>query len=120
MQENCLFCKIIAGQIPGKVVYEDDDIFAFEDIHPQAPQHILIIPRQHIVASMNDLTPDQAPLLMRIFQTAQRIATERGIDKTGYRFVTNVGPDSQQSVFHIHFHLLGGAPMGVFGIPYKG
>ena len=117
MQENCLFCKIIAGQIPGKIVYQDDDIFAFEDIHPQAPQHILIIPRQHIVASMNDLTPEQAPLLMKIFQAAQKIAAERGIDKTGYRFVTNVGPDSQQSVFHIHFHLLGGAPMGVFGIP---
>jgi histidine triad (HIT) family protein len=116
MQENCLFCKIVAGQIPSKVVYQDEDIFAFEDIHPQAPQHILIIPKEHIAASMSDLTEKDAPLLLRIFNVATQIARERGFEQRGYRFVTNSGPDSQQSVFHIHFHLLGGAPLGLFGV----
>jgi histidine triad (HIT) family protein len=119
MQEDCLFCKIVAGQIPSKLVYQDNDVYAFEDINPQAPQHILIIPRQHIAASMHDLKPEQAPLLMSIFQAAQKIAIERGIDKTGYRLVTNTGPDSGQAVFHLHFHLLGGARLGLFGVPHK-
>ncbi len=117
MQQNCLFCKIAAGQIPAQILYQDDDVLAFADIHPQAPQHILIIPRQHMAASMADLTAADAPILAKIFTTAQHLAHERGIDEKGYRFVTNVGKYSGQSVFHLHFHLLGGAPLGLFGTP---
>ena len=108
--ENCLFCKIAAGTIPGKIVYSDEDVVAFEDINPQAPQHILIIPRRHI-PSMADVTPDDGPLLGIIFAVAAKLAQKLGLDKSGYRFVTNVGPDAGQSVFHLHFHLLGGRKM---------
>jgi len=109
--ENCLFCKIAAGQIPGKIVYQDQDVVAFEDINPQAPHHILLIPRQHI-ASMSDLTLEDGPILAKLFITAQRLAQQMGIDQSGFRFLTNVGPDSGQSVFHLHFHLLGGRRLG--------
>ena len=105
--ENCIFCKIAAGQIPSKIVYSDEDVVAFEDINPQAPHHILLIPRNHI-ASMADLTAEDGPTLVSLFTTAAKLAQNMGIDKSGYRFVTNVGPDSGQSVFHLHFHLLGG------------
>jgi histidine triad (HIT) family protein len=107
--EDCLFCKIAAGQIPGKIVYQDETVVAFEDINPKAPHHILLIPRRHI-ASMADLTPDDGPMLAAIFMTAARLARELGLSERGYRFVTNVGPDAGQSVFHLHFHLLGGRP----------
>ncbi len=109
--ENCLFCKIAAGQIPSKIVYQDEDVVAFEDINPQAPHHVLIIPRRHI-ASMPDLTLEDGPVLARIFMTAAKLAQDMGIDESGYRFVTNVGPDAGQSVFHLHFHLLGGRRLG--------
>ena len=109
--ENCLFCKIAAGQIPSKIVYQDEDVVAFEDINPQAPYHVLIIPRRHI-ASMPDLTLEDGPVLARIFMTAAKLAQDMGIDESGYRFVTNVGPDAGQSVFHLHFHLLGGRRLG--------
>lgn len=107
--EDCLFCKIAAGQIPSKIVYQDETVVAFEDINPKAPHHILLIPRQHI-ASMADLTLDDGPTLAALFVTAARLARELGISESGYRFVTNVGPDAGQSVFHLHFHLLGGRP----------
>ncbi len=109
--ENCLFCKIAAGQIPSKIVYQDEDVVAFEDINPQAPHHVLIIPRRHI-ASIPDLTLEDGPVLARIFMTAAKLAHDMGIDESGYRFVTNVGPDAGQSVFHLHFHLLGGRRLG--------
>jgi len=105
--ENCLFCKIAGGQIPSKIVYQDEDVVAFEDMNPQAPQHILLIPRCHI-ASMADLTQEDGPLLAKLFMVATKLAHERGQAERGYRFVTNVGPDAGQSVFHLHFHLLGG------------
>jgi histidine triad (HIT) family protein len=111
MQENCLFCKIAAGQIPSKIVYQDQDVVAFVDINPQAPHHVLLIPRHHI-ASMTDLTLEDGPILARLFVTAQKLANTMGIDESGYRFLTNVGPDSGQSVFHFHFHLLGGRRLG--------
>jgi histidine triad (HIT) family protein len=104
--ENCLFCKIAAGQIPSKIVYQDDDVVAFEDINPQAPHHILIIPRRHI-ASLSDLTPEDGPVLASICIAAQKVATLLNLQR-GYRFVANVGPDAGQAVFHLHFHLLGG------------
>jgi histidine triad (HIT) family protein len=109
--ENCLFCKIAAGAIPSKIVYQDEDVVAFEDINPQAPKHILLIPRQHI-ASIADLTLNDGPILAKLFITAQKLAHDMGIDEGGYRFLTNVGPDAGQSVFHLHFHLLGGRKFG--------
>jgi len=105
--DNCLFCKIAEGQIPSKIVYQDEDVVAFEDTNPQAPYHILLIPRRHI-ASMADLTEEDGTLLARLFMVAAKLAHKLGFDESGYRFVTNVGPDAGQSVFHLHFHLLGG------------
>jgi histidine triad (HIT) family protein len=103
---DCLFCKIIAGQIPSKKVYEDDRVLAFEDIDPKAPTHVLIIPKQHIVG-LNTATPEDADIIGYINLVAARIGRERKIED-GYRTVLNVGPKSGQSVFHIHLHLIGG------------
>lgn len=116
MDPNCIFCKIAAGQIPATLVFEDKDVVAFRDLHPQAKDHILIIPRQHIV-SMDEITQEHGPLLASIYGAAQTIAQQIGIKQSGYRVVTNVGPDSGQSVFHLHFHLLGGEQLGLFGKP---
>jgi histidine triad (HIT) family protein len=109
--ENCLFCKIATGQIPSKIVYQDQDIVAFVDINPQAPHHVLVVPRRHI-SSMSDLTLEDGPILAKLFVTAQELAHQLGIDESGFRFLINVGPDSGQSVFHLHFHLLGGRRLG--------
>ena len=103
---DCLFCQIIRGEIPAKKIYEDDDTFAFEDISPKAPTHILIIPKKH-VRGLKEAGPEDAQLLGRLQLVAARIGRERGIED-GYRTVLNVGPKSGQSVFHIHLHLLGG------------
>ena len=105
--ENCIFCKIANGEIPSKIVYQDKDVVAFEDINPQAPHHILLIPRRHI-ASMADLTMEDGAILVSLFIVSAKLARDLGFDQSGYRFVTNVGPDAGQSVFHLHFHLLGG------------
>jgi histidine triad (HIT) family protein len=106
MDPNCLFCKIGAKQIPAKLVYEDDDVFAFEDISPQAPTHILICPRKHFAALHNAETSDQA-LLGKLQQVAAKLATDRNL-LSGYRTVFNSGAGAGQSVFHLHLHLLGG------------
>ena len=103
--DNCLFCKIAAGEIPSTIVYQDQDVVAFRDVNPQAPHHVLFIPRRHI-PSMTDLTLEDGPILAKLYTIANKVAQELGLP--GYRFVTNVGPDSGQSVFHLHFHLLGG------------
>jgi histidine triad (HIT) family protein len=92
-------------------VYQDQDVVAFEDINPQAPQHILFVPRRHI-ASMTDIRPEDGTLLASIYIAATKLARERGIAESGFRFLTNVGPDAGQSVFHLHFHLLGGRQLG--------
>ena len=105
--ENCLFCKIASGQIPADIVYQDEDVVAFRDINPQAPVHILLILRRHI-PSMADVTPEDGPLLGIVFSVAAKLAHKLGVDEGGYRVVTNVGRDAGQSVFHLHFHLLGG------------
>jgi histidine triad (HIT) family protein len=105
--ENCLFCKIASGQIPSDIVYQDEDVVAFKDINPQAPVHILLISRRHI-PSMADVTSEDGPLLGIVFSVAAKLAHKLGVDEGGYRVVTNVGPDAGQSVFHLHFHLLGG------------
>ena len=109
--ENCLFCKIASGEIPSNIVYQDEHVVAFDDINPQAPRHILLIPRQHI-ASMADLTLDDGPVLAQLFITVQKLAYEMNIAESGYRLVSNVGPDAGQAVFHLHFHLLGGRKFG--------
>jgi histidine triad (HIT) family protein len=106
----CLFCKIVAKQIPSKVLFEDDELLAFHDINPAAPTHVLVIPKQH-VAGLSDGKPDHAALFGKLLLAATRVARETGIDQTGYRVVTNTGPDAGQSVFHLHVHVLGGRPM---------
>lgn len=105
---DCLFCKIVAGQIPSKKVYEDADILVFEDIHPQAPFHVLLIPKRHL-ATLNDLGDDDAPLGGRLFLTAKAIAAER--DLPGYRVAVNVNREGGQVVFHLHMHMLAGRQM---------
>lgn len=105
--ENCIFCKIVKGEIPSSKVYEDDKIFAFKDINPGAPVHILIIPKKHI-QSVNELEQDHKELIGHIFVTAGNIAKEQGVAEDGYRIVTNCGEDGGQTVPHLHFHLLGG------------
>jgi histidine triad (HIT) family protein len=114
---DCLFCKIAAGQIPSKAVYQDEEVLAFQDIQPQAPHHVLIIPRRHVANSLSDLKNADEQILLRLFDAARRIAGELGIEESGYRLVSNSGPEAGQSVFHMHFHLLGGAPLGLFGTP---
>lgn len=103
---DCLFCRIVRGEIPAKKVYEDDHTFAFEDIHPQGPTHVLVIPKKH-VRGLKEATAEEAELIGRCHLTAANIARERGIED-GYRTVLNVGPNSGQSVFHLHVHLIGG------------
>jgi histidine triad (HIT) family protein len=104
--EDCLFCKIVAGDIPSTVVYQDEDVFAFRDINPQAPQHILIIPKRHI-PSIVELTLEDGPILAHLFTVTNKLAQDLQLER-GYRVVTNVGKDAGQSVLHLHFHLLGG------------
>jgi histidine triad (HIT) family protein len=108
---DCLFCGIIDGRVKAKVVYRDDAVVAFNDIRPRAPVHILIIPRKHI-ASVLDIEPNDGELIGQIFQVAARLAREHGVAESGFRVVVNAGPDAGQSVFHLHYHLLGGRQMG--------
>jgi len=104
---ECLFCKIIGGQISGQFVHQDDQLVAIEDINPQAPLHVLIIPRRHI-ASLNDLTPADDPLVGAMHRAAAQIARDQGYADRGYRTVFNTNREAGQSVFHIHLHLLAG------------
>ena len=106
---DCIFCKIGGKELPAKLIYEDADIFAFEDIHPQAPTHLLISPRKHMV-SLNDVTAEDTALLGRMLLVAKQLAAERGISG-GYRTVINNGAGAGQSVDHLHLHVLGGRAM---------
>jgi histidine triad (HIT) family protein len=105
--ENCIFCKIVDRSIPAKIVFENEKIVAFEDLHPQAPTHILIIAKKHI-ATLNDANVEDQSLLGELILTATAIAKDRHISSSGYRVVINTNPGAGQSVFHIHFHLIGG------------
>ena len=109
--EDCLFCKIIKGEVQSKIIYEDDQLVAIEDINPQAPVHILLIPKKHIKTSV-DLNDEDKDLVGCIFLAANKIARERGIADSGFRVIVNCNRDSGQVVFHIHFHLIGGRQMG--------
>jgi len=108
--QDCIFCKIANKEIPSNSVYEDESIMAFKDINPQAPVHILLIPKEHFV-SLNDVPEDKKHILSHILFKARQIAGDMELAETGYRIVLNTGKDSGQEVFHIHFHLLGGRRM---------
>jgi histidine triad (HIT) family protein len=107
MSESCIFCRIIAGEIPGEFVYEDGEMVAFRDIHPVASTHILLVPRVHI-GSVQDLLPEHEGLVGRMVLRARALAEEEGIADSGYRLVVNSGPDGGQVVPHLHLHLVGG------------
>ncbi len=104
--DDCLFCKIIAGDIPSTKVYEDDDVFAFRDINPQAPVHILVVPKKHICCAQ-DVNESNSACVARCFEAIAKIARAEGLDN-GYRVVNNCGADGGQTVMHLHFHILGG------------
>lgn len=110
MSKDCLFCRIVAGEIPAAKVYEDEALLAFRDIAPQAPVHILLIPKAHR-ATLDDLGGEDAGLMGELVLRAARIARAEGLSDTGYRIVANCRESAGQSVFHIHFHILGGRPM---------
>jgi histidine triad (HIT) family protein len=107
---DCLFCKIVRGEVTADVVHSSDNVVAFRDINPQAPTHILLIPKEHIESAVS-IEEDHGNLLAEIVQSAAHLAEAEGIDRSGWRLVTNVGPNAGQSVLHLHFHLLGGRPM---------
>ena len=109
--ENCLFCKIVAGDIPSTKVYEDEQILAFRDIAPQAPTHILVVPKAHI-ADCNGITAENSAVIAHIFTVIPQIAEAEGLTN-GYRVVSNCGPDAGQTVSHLHFHILGGKQLSL-------
>jgi histidine triad (HIT) family protein len=108
---DCLFCKIRDGEIPGDIVYEDDDVLAFNDVNPQAPIHVLIIPRKHI-ATVNDVEDEDVNIMGKLFSAAKTIASQLGVGDDGYRLVINCNQRAGQVVFHIHMHMLAGRDMG--------
>jgi histidine triad (HIT) family protein len=112
--DSCLFCKITKHELPSKAVYEDDRVYAFHDIHPQAPVHVLICPKKH-VATLNDVGAEDAPLLAYMFEVARKIADQLGIAQKGYRTVINVNADAGQTVFHLHLHVIGGRKLSWSG-----
>lgn len=103
--DDCVFCKIVKGEIPSSKVYEDDKVLAFKDINPIAPVHVLVIPKKHI-SSLNDVNSDNSELIAHVFEVISKIAKELGIDKEGFRVISNCGEAAGQTVPHIHFHLL--------------
>lgn len=111
VSDSCLFCRIVAGSVPAKVAYQDDRVLAFHDISPQAPTHVLIIPKQH-VASVDEMTAEHGPVLAAMVAAAQRIAREIGAERSGYRLAFNHGEDAGQTVAHVHMHLLAGRKLG--------
>lgn len=111
---DCIFCRIRDRELPGDFLYEDDVVFAIKDIQPRAPIHVLIIPKEH-VPTVGDLSEAQLPVMGRLIQAANKIATEQGISETGYRLAINKGPAANMSVWHLHMQLLGGRQLGTEG-----
>jgi histidine triad (HIT) family protein len=107
---DCLFCRIIKREIPASIVYEDDQVVAFNDINPQAPTHVLVVPKRHI-ASLNDLQAEDDQIVGEMVRRAAALAKDRGLSERGFRTVFNTNRDAGQTVFHIHLHLVGGRPM---------
>ncbi len=110
--EDCIFCKIIKREIPSSIVYEDSEIIAFRDVNPQAPVHILVIPKKHI-SSLIELKEDDETLVGKIYTVINKIAEQEGMDKKGFRVIVNCGEDGGQEVKHLHFHILGGKKLGL-------
>jgi histidine triad (HIT) family protein len=108
---RCPFCAIVARKAPARIVHEDDDTLAFEDIRPQASTHVLVIPKKHI-ASMSELAPEDEALMGKVFRAGAAIARQRGLDAAGWRAAVNAGRDAGQTVFHIHLHVIGGRAFG--------
>ncbi len=108
---DCIFCKIVSGEIPGSVVLKQDDITAFRDINPQAPVHVLVIPNEHVTNTL-DLRPEHDALVGRLTRAAVDVARQEGIDESGYRLVVNTGPDALNAVPHLHIHVVGGRKLG--------
>ena len=117
MPENCLFCKIVRGEIPAVKLYEDEEVVAFRDIAPQAPVHVLFIPKNRAIPTLDDASADDAQLLGRLMLAAAAWARSQGLAQDGYRVVMNCREHAGQTVFHVHLHLLAGAPLGRFGTP---
>lgn len=111
MTEDCIFCKIVGGEVPAEKLYEDEQVVAFKDIHPAAPHHLLLVPRRHIV-SVNEATEQNEALLGHLFTAAARLARKLGVEEKGYRCVVSTGPDAGQLVFHLHMHFLAGRELG--------
>lgn len=109
---NCLFCKIAAGEIPSKKIYEDETVLAFYDIQPAAPTHFLVIPKEHLMDSCAQIDEHNAQVIGHIYQVIAKLARQLGLEEGGYRVVTNCGQNAGQTVNHIHFHVLGGGPLG--------
>lgn len=108
---DCLFCKIVAREMPADFVYEDENVVAFRDVNPQAPMHVLVVPRKHI-GGFGEATEDDEQLIGKVARTAAQVAAQEGVAESGYRSVVNSGPHAQQSVPHLHMHVLGGRQMG--------
>jgi len=108
---DCLFCNIAAGKIPCDKLYEDKDILAFKDINPKGPVHILLVPKKHY-PTLNDIPEKELPIVAKIFGVAQKMAKEQGVAESGYRTLVNTNKHSGQVVFHVHWHLIGGKPLG--------
>ena len=111
---SCIFCRIISGEIPSDIVYQDEQIVAFRDIDPKAPVHLLLVPRKHIESAAG-LSEDEASIMGHLVTVANRLAIEAGVSEKGYRLVVNCGPEGGQEVPHLHLHLLGGRQMGILG-----
>jgi len=110
MTDSCHFCKIVSDEAKAEISYRDEQVTAFRDIHPVAPTHILIVPNKHI-ESVNALKPEDEQLIGHLFSVARQLANEAGISQSGYRLITNTGPDGGQSIYHLHLHLIGGQRM---------
>lgn len=110
MSDDCIFCKIVSGELPSEQLYQDEQVIAFRDLHPVAPVHVLVIPRKHI-PSMNDLEDEDKPLIGEMFSVTRDLARHLGLAKSGYRLIVNNGPDGGQVVYHLHLHLIGGHRM---------
>lgn len=110
MDSSCIFCKIVAGEIPATIVHKDEQVTAFRDLHPVGPTHVLIVPNKHI-SSINAVEPEDAPLLGHLFVIARKIAETDNIQENGYRVIVNTGEHGGQTVHHLHMHVIGGQPM---------
>lgn len=108
---ECIFCRLAAGDLDTEFLVETDNVVAFNDLAPQAPSHALVVPKAHLT-SLADVGPDHSPLLTEMMAVANQVARDRGIDRGGYRVLTNVGPDAGQTIFHLHWHVLGGRELG--------